>query len=137
MANLHMSKKKAKAYSLALFLVGLAIISYFRHWWPGIMLVIGIPLALRQYLIGRHYDMGVTLFVFIGVYVTVQFNISWEILLPILFTIGGIYIFFREYFESSVPSEHEKEEDLNAWMERVDDILYHAKANGRSQVSLV
>ncbi|MDO9042808.1 MAG: GGDEF domain-containing protein [Desulfocapsaceae bacterium] len=30
-----------------------------------------------------------------------------------------------------------KDEDLNAWMERVDDILYHAKANGRSQVSLV
>lgn len=111
------SKKKAKAYSLALFLVGLAIISYFRHWWPGIMLVIGIPLALRQYLVGRSYDMGVTLFVFIGVYITVEFNISWEILLPILFTIGGIYIFFREYFESTTVTEEEKEEDINEEIE--------------------
>jgi diguanylate cyclase (GGDEF)-like protein len=34
-------------------------------------------------------------------------------------------------------AQWEKDEELNAWMERVDDILYHAKANGRSQVSLV
>ncbi len=34
-------------------------------------------------------------------------------------------------------AQWEKDEDLNAWMERGDDILYHAKANGRSQVSLV
>lgn len=31
----------------------------------------------------------------------------------------------------------EKDEELDAWMERVDDILYHAKANGRSRVSFV
>ncbi len=30
----------------------------------------------------------------------------------------------------------EKDEGLDAWMERVDDILYHAKANGRSRVSV-
>lgn len=34
-------------------------------------------------------------------------------------------------------AQWEKTETLDAWMERVDDILYHAKANGRSQVSLV
>jgi diguanylate cyclase (GGDEF)-like protein len=31
----------------------------------------------------------------------------------------------------------EKDEALDVWMERVDDILYHAKANGRSRVSFV
>ncbi len=33
-------------------------------------------------------------------------------------------------------AQWKKNEDLGAWMERVDDILYHAKANGRSRVSI-
>lgn len=33
-------------------------------------------------------------------------------------------------------AQWEKDEELGAWMERVDDILYHAKANGRSRVSI-
>lgn len=111
------SKKTAKKCSFAVFLVGLAVITYFQSWWPGIMLVIGIPLALRQALTGRHYDMGITLFVFIGAFLTVQFNISWEILLPVLFTLGGIYVFFREYIESKEASEEESEEDLNVEIE--------------------
>ena len=111
------SKKRAKAYSFALFLVGLAVLSYFGIWWPGIMLVVGIPLALRQYLLGRSYDVGVTLLVFIGTYVTVQFEISWQILLPVIFTIGGIYVFFREFLESEEEPEAEKEEDLNEEIE--------------------
>lgn len=30
-----------------------------------------------------------------------------------------------------------KEEDLRAWMERTDDILYHAKAQGRARVAVI
>jgi 4-hydroxybenzoate polyprenyltransferase len=111
------SKKRAKVLSVALFLVGLAIISYLKAWWPGIMLAVGLPLALRQYLLGRPYDMGVTLFVFVGVFVTVQFDISWEILLPVLFALGGIYIFFREYLESKEEPLSEEEEDINQEIE--------------------
>ncbi len=112
MAKALTSKKKAKAIAVSLFLLGLAIISYLAAWWPGIMLILGIPLALRQYLLGRHYDMGISLFVFVGVFVTVQFDISWEILLPVLFAIGGIYILFREFLESKEPLA-EEEEDIN------------------------
>ncbi len=112
MARALISKKKAKALSVALFLIGLAIISYLNAWWPGIMLAVGLPLALRQYLLGRHYDMGISLFVFLGVFITVQFDISWEILLPVLFATGGIYILFRELLESKEPLNRE-EEDLN------------------------
>src|SRR5277367_6718473 len=97
MTEARSSKKRAKSISFALFLIGLAILMFLKAWWPGIMLVVGIPLALRQYLLGRHYDMGVSLFVFVGVFVTVQFDISWEILLPVLFALGGVYILFREY----------------------------------------
>jgi predicted membrane protein len=111
------SKKRAKALCVALFLIGLAIISYLQSFWPGIMLVVGIPLALRQYLLGRSYDMGVSLFVFIGVFVTVQFDISWEILLPVLFALGGIYILFREFLESKEEPLEEEEEDINQEIE--------------------
>ena len=81
------------------------------------MLVVGIPLALRQHLSGRHYDMYVTLFVFLGVFITVAFNISWQVLLPILFSIGAIYIFFREFLEGKTHTEAEEEEELNAEIE--------------------
>ncbi len=113
MARMLTSDKTAKACSLALFLVGLAIVTYTNNWWPGITLAVGIPLALRQHLVGRRYDMYVSLFVFIGVFVTVQFNISWEVLLPVLFSLGAVYIFFREYLESTTHSEAEEEEELN------------------------
>jgi len=111
------SKRRAKALTVALFLVGLAIVSFMQAWWPGIMLAVGIPLALRQYLLGRHYDVCVSLFVFVGVFVTVQFNISWEILLPVLFALGGIYVLFREYLESKEETVEEEEEDINQEIE--------------------
>jgi hypothetical protein len=107
------SRKKAQALSTALFLVGLASLIFIDVWWPGIMLIIGLPLALRQYLLGRNYDMMVTLFVFVGTFISVQFDISWRIFLPILFTLGALYILFREFLGPDETSEEEKEEELN------------------------
>lgn len=104
-------RKRAKIVALILFLFGIVIITYLNNWWPGIMLVVGVPLAILQYLQGRHYDMGITLFVFLGAWVTVQFNIQWQIFLPVLFTIGGVYIFFREWTESKSAEEEEFEEE--------------------------
>ena len=77
------------------------------------MLAIGLPLALKQYLFGRSYDMGVTLLVFVGTYVTIQFEISWKILLPVLFSLGAFYILLREWFEADDETEQEYEEELN------------------------
>ena len=54
-------------------------------------------------------------FAFVGIFVTVQFKIQWNILLPILFTLGGIYIFFKEFFGPK--EETEKEEDINKEIE--------------------
>lgn len=107
------SKKRATAVFLTFFLLALAAICFFGNWWPDIMLAIGIPLAIRQYLLGRHYDMYMSLFVFIGTFITAKFDISWEILLPILFTIAGIYIFCREFLDAAAPTEEEEEEDIN------------------------
>ena len=105
------SKKKAQALSTALFLIGLATLIFTDAWWPGIMLIVGLPIALRQYLLGRTYDMLITLLVFIGTFVTVQFDISWRIFLPILFTLGALYILFREFFGPDETTEEEREEE--------------------------
>ena len=111
MAKQILSKKQSHSISFALFLVGIAILFFTESWWPEIMLAIGIPLAVRQYLLGRRWDMVVSLFVFIGIFVTVKFDIPWKLLLPVLFIIGGIYIFLREFMQGT--SEKEKEEDIN------------------------
>ena len=110
------SKKKAGLLSTGLFLLGLAVLIFTDLWWPGIMLAVGLPLALRQYLLARTYDMGITLLVFVGTYVTVQFDISWRVFLPVLFTIGAIYILCREFMTPDPDEEPEdevdKEEDI-------------------------
>ncbi len=111
------SKRRAKSLSFALFLLGLAVASYLNSWWPGITLVIGIPLALRQFLQGHLYDTMVSLFIFIGIFVAVHFNFSWEFLLPVLLIVGAIYVLFREYFDSRTTPEDEEEVDLNEEIE--------------------
>lgn len=112
MAKKIMSKKKAQALSFALFLVALAILTLIKSWWPGIMLAVGLPLALRQYLLGKIYDMTISLFVFIGVFITVQFSIKWDILLPALFVTGGLYIFLKEFFGPKELTEEDKNKDI-------------------------
>jgi hypothetical protein len=107
------SKKRARALSAALFLMGLAALVFTQNWWPGIMLAVGLPLALRQFLLGRTYDCLIPLLVFVGTYVSVEFDISWQVFLPILFTLGAIYILFREFFGPDETTEEEKEEELN------------------------
>jgi predicted membrane protein len=106
------SKKKAHALSTALFLIGLAVLIITEMWWPGIMLAVGLPLAVRQYLLGRTYDMCISLLVFVGTFVTVQYNITWRVFLPVLFTIGAVYVLCREFMEPSEEDEVEKDEDI-------------------------
>ncbi|MDN3506563.1 MAG: hypothetical protein P0S96_04975 [Simkaniaceae bacterium] len=111
MAKPVLMRKRAKIVALIVFLLALIIITFLGTWWPGIMLAVGLPLAILQYLQGRMYDMCVSLFVFVGAFITVQFNIKWEIFLPVLFAIGGIYIFFREFIYSRSEEEEKMEED--------------------------
>ena len=111
MAHPITSRKKAQTLSTALFLIGLGLLIFTENWWPGIMLAVGIPLALRQYLLGRTYDTYITLLVFVGTFITVQFEITWRVFLPILFTLGAIYVLCREFIAPEPPTEEEDEED--------------------------
>ena len=111
------SQKRSKVLVFFLFLIGLASLSYLGKWWPGIMLVIGIPLALKQCLAGRNRDAAISLFVFLGGFISVAFKVEWEVFLPVIFTIGGIYVTFWEFIEGTPASEEEIEEDLNEEIE--------------------
>ena len=111
------SKKRAKALSSALFLIGIAIIMYLNAWWPSIMVVIGLPLALKQFLERRLHDAVLTLIVFIGFFIMAQCNISWKILLPILFVMAAVYILCKEWVEDKIVSEESHEKDLNQEIE--------------------
>lgn len=108
MAKPLIAKNKAKALSTALFLVGLAIIFFLDSWWPGIMIVIGIPLALKQFLNGRYHDAAISLFVFVGFFIIANFNISWKILIPILFIMAAVYIVCKEWVTTSTGEEEEE-----------------------------
>lgn len=108
------SRKRAHALCGALFLLSFAVLVITNSWWPAILLVIGTPLALRQYLLGKQYDGLVSLFVFGGLYVTLQFDLPWRILIPVIFTLGAIYILLREFFgpEEGISEVDEEEEVL-------------------------
>lgn len=118
MAKPLVSKKRARALSLALLLLGLAFLILTQSWWPWIMVVIGVPLALKQFLLGRRKDAFLSLAVFVGFFTMAQFALSWKILLPILFITSAIYILCREWVEETLPpSEVDKETDLNRELE--------------------
>jgi hypothetical protein len=108
------SAKRAHALAMAAFLLGLALIVFYSEWfWPGIMLVIGLPLALRHYLLGHTYDMLVALLIFGGVFVSTAFNISWNGFFPTMLIVGALYILFREFFGPDDTTEDEREEEIN------------------------
>lgn len=103
--------RKADNVSLGLLLVGLGILLFFNNWWPWILLVIGTALVARQYLRGRHYDMAISGIIFGGLFLFFYFGVSWSVLMPVIFTLGGIYLIFREYFVTKERFGQDKIED--------------------------
>src|SRR5579883_3454029 len=113
MAHPRTSRRRASALSSASFFIGLAIIALTDAWWPWLMLVIGTPIALRQFLLGHIYDMWITLIIFYGAFIASFFSIAWNILLPILLIMSAVYILVREFQLSKEHPEDEEEEDVN------------------------
>ena len=116
-----MSRKKAGSLATVLFLIGIAILFYTKIWWPAIVLVIGIPLALKNYLLGKTFDFIISIVVFFGIFITVQFKIPWDFLLPALFILGAIYILYRDFIYKPPLHENEKERDLNKEIEEDEE----------------
>jgi len=107
-----LSKRKAEAISNGAFLIGLGILFYTNAWWPGILLVIWAALAIRQFFSGRLYDLFISSFILIGLFIISLFKFDWAILMPVLFIIGGIYIIFHEYFFAEDTNGEEKSQEI-------------------------
>ncbi len=111
MSNPITSQKKAKNIAVVLFLIGLVIVSLTGGWWPGLLLAVGIPLSIKHYLLGQRYDVLMILVVFVGAFASITYEFSWPVLLPVLFTLGAIYLLCRDLMDEHVVAEDE--EDLN------------------------
>ncbi|MCB1112578.1 MAG: hypothetical protein H7A37_00065 [Chlamydiales bacterium] len=105
-----LSKRKADAISNGIFLIALGILFYTNSWWPGILLAIWATLATRQFLTGRRYDLAISSVILISLFLLIFFQLDWTVIVPVLFTLGGIYIIFREYFYSEAPVGEDRTE---------------------------
>lgn len=114
------SKRRAESFSLTLFFIGLGIIAIIGSWWPSIMLVIGFSLALRQLLLGKFYEMAISLIIFSGVFVTQQFKVTWKVIWPVVFFTCALFILLREYVDEKTEEEDQHEEDLSHEIEEKD-----------------
>lgn len=98
MSHVILPKRKAEALSNAALLAGLALLFWSQSIWPGILVVIWVWLAIRQYLTSRKWDLIITSAVLLGLFTVSFFGINLSSLVPILFAVGAVYIVFREYF---------------------------------------
>lgn len=112
MQKLVLSRRKARAISNGVLLIGFGILIYTNAWWPWILLVLWAGLALRQYLTERTYDLIISTFVLLGLFLITLFKLDFSVLMPILFVIGGIYIIFREYYFTEEIISEEKSREI-------------------------
>lgn len=115
------SRVKARALSIFLFIGILSILATTSNWWPGVFLLIGIPISLYQSMTGRLSDCGITLLVFVGAFVTLTFEIAWQIILPAAFSMGALYVLYRHFFSVHRTTQEEIEEEKEAEIEDLDE----------------
>lgn len=112
-----MRRNMIRAISAGILLIGLGTLFYTNFWWPGILIVLWGSISSREYLSKRYYDFFITSVILLGLFVMYYVKINWNIMLPVLFVIGGIYIVSREFFFSKTSRLEEKIEQLRAELE--------------------
>jgi len=90
--------QRANSISTGIFLISLGILFYTNYWWPGILLALAVTVGVKEYLRGRIYDLVLSVVILGGLFVFFYFSPNWSVAVPVLFTIAGIWIIFREYF---------------------------------------
>lgn len=103
-----LSRGKIEAVSNGVFLIGLGALFYTGFWWPGILLVIWAMLAVRQLLSERKFDFVISTIILGGVFLISYFNLQWDMILPGVFVLGGIYLIVREYLYSEKDPEERR-----------------------------
>ncbi len=105
--------RHANSISAGVFLISLGILFYMNAWWPGILLALLVSIGIKDYLRGRLYDLVLTTIVLGGLFVFFYFNAEWSVTVPVLFTIAGIWIIFRELFVRKPRMGEEEVEDVS------------------------
>ncbi|MCH9612883.1 MAG: hypothetical protein S4CHLAM102_13830 [Chlamydiia bacterium] len=110
MAHPKLSYRQIRTISSSLFLIGLAAVTYLGDFWPGILLAIGVPLVIRQFLMGKYSEAGLSFCIYGGLFAMFSFSIQWSVILPILFTISALFLLLKEFFNPFSTNEVEDEE---------------------------
>lgn len=115
-----------KAMSIAgvVLIISLGILFYTNFWWPGILLALLVAISIKEALRGRYYDMGISIIILGGLFLFYFLGAGWTIAIPVLFTIGGIWIIFREFFTSEPRTGEDAAEDAS---EEVSEEEEHEK----------
>lgn len=93
-----MKRSKIDAIGNGVFLILLGVLFYFNWWWPGILVAIWASLAVRQMLSGRMQDLLLSSFLLGTLFFVAFFNLSWNLMAPLLFVMGGLYIIMKEFY---------------------------------------
>jgi len=112
MTHLRISQNRVRAITSALFLLGLAILAFTGQWWPGILLVIGISLAIQKLLMKKFLESFLLVVIFVSAflvsymgidYTGFAYKIFWRVFLPIIFLLGAISTLLREFYPKKPP----------------------------------
>ncbi len=99
-----MKRSRVEAIANGIFLILLGFLFYFNWWWPGILVAVWASLATRQVLSGRMQDLLLSTFLLGSLFIVAYFQLSWNLMTPILFVLGGLYIILREFYYDDDPS---------------------------------
>jgi len=112
MSKFKFAKRKITAISNGVFLIGIALLIMTSWWWPGILIVLWATLATREYLSNRMFDLLVTSVILLGLTTITIFPWGWNVMIPVLFILGGIYIIFREFAYGEDSNGEEKSVEI-------------------------
>lgn len=93
-----MKRSRVEAIGNGVFLILLGVLFYFNWWWPGILVAVWASLATRQVLSSRMQDLLLSTFLLGTLFIVAFFRLSWDLITPILFVLGGLYLILREFY---------------------------------------
>lgn len=113
------SQRRATATFNGILLIGLGILFWTNWWWPGVMLLLGVALGVRQALRGRIYDAVLSLIIFGGLFVGALVDWKFSFLFPVLFVTAGIYLLVTEWW-----MKHDRvgEDEVENMKQEIDDV---------------
>jgi uncharacterized membrane-anchored protein YitT (DUF2179 family) len=92
------SATRANSLAMLALLGGLLAIAFSSFYWPLILLTVGISLSVRRMLLGFPYEAALTLLVFIGLFITLRYNLDWTAILTVALSCAAITLLFREVY---------------------------------------